>query len=645
MSGGMLGIGVSALSASQRSLQTVSQNIANANTEGYSRQRVLQSTQTPVFQGSFYLGTGVTTSSIDRIYDSFLTGEVRTYTSSFNQAQSYAKYADALDEMLADSQIGLMPAVEEFFSTVQGVANDPSAMPARQAMLSQGETLVDRFRYIDQRFSEVREQVDQQVGSLVAEVNSLAAGIADLNRSIVLAPGRGQPNDLLDQRDILLNQLAEKVSVTTLEQDNGAIDVFIGKGQILVLNFDSSELQITRNQYDIRQSEISIDTGAPSPVEISSFISGGQLGGLVNFRDNVLNSSQNALGSLAIGMADTFNAQQRLGQDLDGVLGSNFFTSPTLQVLPASGSPSTVVANLSDSSQLTKDDYQLVYNGGDVYTLTNLSTNATSTVNTGGSYPYTSVDTDGFNLTITAGAVAGDSFLIRPGRLGALELDVALTSGRQIAAASPIRTERALTNTGSGEISAGVASNVAAAPTGTGLGGDVTLTYNGGNIQISGASVLGSPVSVAYAPPNQAISIAFGGDIGAVDISISGTLQDGDSFTITDNAAGSSDNRNILNLGALQTTRLMDGGAASYDEYYSGMVAEVGIQTNQANITKDAQSRLLDQALNARDSLSGVNLDEEAANLMKFQQAYQAASQLIVASNSMFQSLLAALRA
>ncbi len=644
MSGGMLGIGVSALVSSQRNLQTVSQNIANANTEGYSRQRVVQSTQTPLFQGSFYLGAGVKTSSVDRVYDGFLTGEVRTYTSSFNQAQSYAKYADALDEMLADPQIGLMPAMEGFFSSVQDVANDPAAMPARQAMLAQGQTMVDRFRYIDQRFNEVREQVNQQIGSMVSEINGLASGIADLNRSIVLAPGPGIPNDLLDQRDMLLNQLAEKVSVTTLEQDNGAIDVFTGKGQILVLNFDASELQITRNQYDIRQSEISIDTGAASPVEISDFISGGQLGGLINFRDNVLDPSQNSLGTLAIGMADTFNAQHRLGQDLDGVLGADFFTSPSLQVLPATGVANAVVANLSDASQLTKNDYQLVYDGGDVYTLTNLSNDTATTINTGGTYPYTSMDVDGFNLTISAGAVAGDSFLIRPGRLGASELDVPLTSGRQIAAASPIRTERALTNTGSGEISAGQITSIANPPAGTGLGGDVTLTYNAGNIQISGATVIGSPVSVAYAPPNQMISIPFSGDIGGVDVTISGALQDGDSFTISANTNGSSDNRNALGLGALQTTRLLDGAAASYDEYYSGMVAEIGIQTNQAHIAKSAQSRLLDQALNARDSLSGVNLDEEAANLMKFQQAYQAASQVIVTSNAMFQSLIAALR-
>lgn len=636
MSSGMLGVGVSGLLAYQRSLQTVSHNIANANTEGYSRQRVVLGTQTPTLNGSNYLGNGVTIQGVERIYDNFLTGQVRTYESSFNQADTYASHAGLIDEMLADPQVGLMPAVDSFFGAVQGVANDPASIPARQAMITQGETLVDRFKYLDQRYQDIRSQVNQQVKDNVSEINSLAGAIAKINRDIVLAPGLGAPNDLLDARDKLLNQLSQRVSVTTLEQDNGAIDVFIGKGQVLVLNFDANTLSATRNQYDISQFDVSIDTGAGGNLDITELLSGGKLGGLLDFRKDVLDPAQNQLGALAIGISDTFNAQHRLGQDLNGALGGSFFTSATLQVLPGTGAPSAVSATLADSTQLTKDEYLLRFDGGTSYTLTRSSDNQSFAIDTGGADPYTSATIDGFTLTLTAGAAVGDSYLVRPGRTGSSQLDMSLSDPRDVAAAAPIRTQKSIGNGGTGQISAGSVTNTTTLPLGA---GGITLTYNAGNIDITGAA----PASVPYVSGG-AILLNDPGDGTGIEVSISGNPVNGDSFTIGDNTNGVGDNRNALLLGKLQTLRLLDGGNSSYNELYGSMVADVGIKTNQAQIVQDAQSRLLDQAQNSRDALSGVNLDEEAANLVKFQQAYQAASQIIVATNTMFQSLLAALR-
>lgn len=643
MTAGVLGIGVSGLRAYQLSLATVSHNIANANSDGYSRQVVNLGTQTPLRQGTSYLGTGVKLQSIERIHDDFLTSQVRSFTSSFNEASIFSQFAGQLDEMVADPQIGLMPAVESFFSAVQGVSNNPVSPPARQSMISQGESLVDRFQYMDQRFRDVRSQVNQKMDNLVSEINTLAEGIADLNRSIALAQGFNPPNDLKDQRDVMLEKLAEKISITTLEQDNGSIDVFVGRGQILVLNFDSQHIDTSFNQHDLNQNEVSIDTGG-NMLEISDFIAGGELGGLISFRDNVLNPSQNAMGILAIGLSDTFNAQQRLGQDMNGDLGVDFFKNPSLNVLPTVGAPDVVTANLTDSSQLTNDEYLLTYDGGTNYTLANLTQNTSTSIDTGGVFPFDSVSVDGFNVTISGpGSTVGESYLIRPGRLGALELGVAVTDPRQVAAASPLRTERNLNNIGGGVISQGVVTSVSNTPTGTGLGGDITVEYNAGNLQITGATVTGSPVIVSYTP-GETISLNLTGDITGFEFNISGAPQDGDSFTITDNIGGVGDNRNILASANLQTERMLDNGNSSYDEFYGNLVADVGIQTNQATVTEGAQERLLEQARNNRDSLSGVNLDEEAAALIKFQQAYQAASQVIVASNTMFDSLLAAIR-
>lgn len=636
MSSGMLGVGISGLLAYQRSLQTVSHNIANANTEGYSRQRVELGTQPPVLLGSSYMGNGVTIQGVTRVYDSFLTGQVRTYTSSFNQANTYAQHAGLIDEMLADPQVGMMPAIEGFFSAVQSVSNDPSSIPARQALITQGETLVDRFKYLDKRYEDIRTQVNQQLGDNVAEINGLATAIAKINREIVLAPGGSAPNDMLDSRDRLLNQLSERVSVTTLLQDNGAMDVFIGKGQVLVLNFDANALAVTRNKYDVSQFEVSIKTGASGNLEISDLISGGKLGGLLDFRKSVLAPAQNSLGALAIGLSDTFNAQHRLGQDLNGVLGGDFFKPSTLQILPGVGAPSTVVANLADAKQLTNDDYLLRFDGGNNYTMIRSSDKQTFAINTGGASPYTTATMDGFSLTITAGAAVGDSYQIRPGKTGASQLGLKITNTREVAAATPIQAQKTIGNAGSGLISAGAVTNTATLPLGP---GGITLTYNAGNILVAGAL----PASVPYVNGGTILLNDPGNGTG-LEVVISGLPANGDTFTIGDNLSGVGDNRNALLLGKLQTQRLLSNGNASYDEFYGGMVADVGIKTNQAQIIKDSQSRLMDQAQNAKDALSGVNLDEEAANLVKFQQAYQAASQIIVATNTMFQSLLAALR-
>lgn len=636
MASGILGVGISGLLAYQRSLQTVSHNIANANTEGYNRQRVELGTQFPQSVGSDFIGNGVAIQAVSRVYDSFLTNQVRTYTSSYNQADIYAQHAGMVDELLADQKVGLMPTIEGFFSAVQGVSNDPSAIPARQALITQGETLVDRFKYLDKRYEDLRTQVNQQITGNIAEINSFAKAIADINREIVLSPNGLPPNDLLDSRDTLLNKLSERVSVTTLLQDNGAIDVFMGKGQVLVLNFDANKLIATNNRYDTSQLEVSIDTRIGGTLEISDLITGGKLGGLIDFRNNVLAPAQNSLGTLAIGFAESFNAQHSLGQDLNGNIGSNFFTPSSLQILPGVGAPSTVVPGLVDVKQLTKDDYILRFDGGNNYSMIRSSDKKIFSINTGGSSPYTTATMDGFNLTITAGAAVGDSYLIRPGKGAATQLDINITSAREVAAGSPVRTQKSSSNTGSGQISPGNVTDLATIPLGS---GGITLTYNAGNITVSGAS----PASVPYVNGG-AILLNDSGSGTGIEISISGVPANGDSFTISDNSNGVGDNRNALLLGKLQTERLLDGGNASYDEFYGGMVADVGIKTNQARVTNESQLRLMEQANNARDALSGVNLDEEAANLVKFQQAYQAASQIIVATNSMFQSLLAALR-
>ncbi len=633
MGSDLLSLGVSGLMANQRSLNTIGHNISNANSEGYSRQRVELGARAPTFFGGGYIGNGVDVKDVERIYDSFLNTQVEIYSASFNQAQTFSRYASTMDELLADPQVGMMPAIEGYFGAMQDVANDPSSIPARQALITQAETLADRFNYLDQRMTDLRAQANSQIEDFVAEINSLAEGIATVNRNIVMAPGPGQPNDLLDERDRLVSKLSEKISVNTVLQDDGSMNVYIGNGQSLVVGFDATSLSVMRNQFDVTQYEVGISVGGGDYVQVTSQLTGGALGGVIDFRDSMLVDAQNSLGKLAMGFAASMNAQHGLGQDLNGNFGQDLFSVGAIQVLPGSGVPDVVAATLDDVDGLTNSDYRLTYDGGNSYSLLRMSDGQITTIDTGGASPYTTAPIDGFTLDITAGMAVGDQVMIRPTRSGADQISSLMRDPREIAAAMPIMTTPETTNNGNASITPGIVTSVDDLP----LPNDVTLTYSAATneITVSGAVPAAGPFSYT-----SGATIAFNG----MEFVISGAPADGDQFTIFNNVDGVSDNRNMLAVAALQTSKVLENGSSSYQDVYGQMVAEVGVRTNQSVINENAQSNLLDQARTAQQAYSGVNLDEEAANLIKFQQAYQASAQVINAANVMFDSLLSAVR-
>lgn len=638
---GILGIGTSGLLAYQTALNTVGHNVANANTEGYSRQRVQLGTQTPEFQGVGYVGTGVKVQTVERVYDEFLVEQVQTYTSSAKYSEILAEQSSLIDEMLADPDVGLTPAMEDFFSDLEAVSNDPTLVAAREALLAQSDTLVDRFAHLNRRMEDLREQVNDKVTNVTSEINGLAEQIAQLNYDIFNARGTATPNDMLDARDQLLTELAEKVAITTVEQDNGAVNVFYGKGQTLVINFDANTLVSARNAYDARQVDVGMNLGGGGLVDVSNQITGGELGALMDFRSNVLTEAQNSLGSLATAFATTFNEQHRLGQDLQGNLGTDFFNVGGLEVLPntnnSAASTAVITATLTDVAELDASELELSYSAAGGYTLRNLSDG--SSVNfAAAALPFTATDY-GFTLSQTGAIQDGDRFLIRPGRRGAEDLSLALTDPNEVAAAAPVRAQAdILNNTGTGEIGPGVVLDTALLPAAT-----LTLTYDQGNnrFNVFNGAVL---VDTTNAYTSGGAITSTGATLNGVELRVSGNPADGDSFTLEANTNGVGDNRNALLMSDLQNQTQLAGGSASYTDFYGGLVADVGVQTRQARVAESTQSTLLSNAQNARDSVSGVNLDEEAANLVKFQQAYQAASQVIVTANTMFQSLISALR-
>lgn len=718
----ILGIGLSGLSAAQRSLSTTSHNISNVNTDGYSRQAVEQVARAPQLFGSSYLGSGVEISNIKRVYDEFLVNQVRSHTSSFGSIDTFQQFAASIDNLLGNPSTGLGAGIENFYGAVHQLAANPSSLAARQALLSESNSLVDRFHAINDNLNRQYAQVNTALGNALSEVNSLASSIASLNARVVTASSAANgsgANDLLDQRDLALEQLSKLVSVSTVKQGDGTINVFVGNGQPLVVGGKVQSLVAVANRYEPTRYEIGYSSGGGSNVEITSQISGGTIGGLLNFRSQILDATKNALGRVAMGLADGVNTQHTLGMDLNGALGGAMFTAASPEVLPSGTNTGTgsVSGALINPNDLTTSNYRLVANGGNSYTLTRLSDGQTFAINTGGTSPYTTTEIDGVSLAITAGAAAGDSFLIRPTRRGADEIGVVISDPTKVAAAVPVKVSTSLSNTGSataGAVSVNkpgdrvviqftgpAAYDVVDQTTGATLAQGIAYTsgsnisYNGWTVQVTdggtgpqagdkfyvdeevtsadaantGGAAIGlaavSPpdpnltdtVTITFTSPTTfnvagattgtptvGVSYTSGGVISynGWSLAISGTPAAGDTFTIGPNTTGVGDNGNMQQIAGLQNKLSLAGGTASFQDAYGQIVADVGTKTREAGISRDATNALLKQSVEARDATSGVNLDEEAANMLKFQQAYQAAAKVIAVSDTLFQSILSA---
>ncbi|HET9446920.1 MAG TPA: flagellar hook-associated protein FlgK, partial [Steroidobacteraceae bacterium] len=314
----LLSTGVSGLLAFQRALSTTSHNISNVSTDGYSRQRVEMGTRPAQAYGNGWVGQGVNVQTTQRVYDSFVAAQTRSSASSLEHLDIYASNAERLNNMFGDSANGLSATLQKFVNAFQSVANSPASVPARQVLLSEANTLQQRLKFFDGRLDEIGNEINARIKGEVAEVNTLAAGIARLNNEIasgIARTGGQPPNDLLDQRDRLLDQLAQKISVNAVVQDGGTVNVFVGSGQPLVLGADVNQLTTIQDPFDSTQLTIALETPGSS-VDISRNISGGALGGLLDFRSEQLDPAHNALGRIAVALSDVVNTQHREGMDL-----------------------------------------------------------------------------------------------------------------------------------------------------------------------------------------------------------------------------------------------------------------------------------------------------------------------------------------
>jgi len=627
----ILNTSLTGLRAFQNALATTSHNIANVNTDGFSRQRVNFGTMPAQNVGVGYIGSGVQPQSITRIFDQYRVDSLRTNVSEEARLGAFNDLAGGIDGLLASPDSGLSQPLQDYFSALQTVADSPSSVSARQVAISQANVLSDRFSTLNTRLEDQNDQVNARLSQAVTQVNALAESVADLNlaiRDAQAAAGGAPPNDLLDQRDLVLQQLSEQIAIDVVDQGDAGMSVFVGNGQALVLGGDASQLTLAQSEFPSANPEVALLTATGTTMPLVG-ANGGEIGGLLDFRREMLDPTRNTLGQMAIGLTEVMNAQNRAGMDLDGNLGGDLFSVGTPVVTASTGNTGggDVSVQVTSASGLTPSDYLLAYDGGS-YTLTRLDTGATVPM-TGSGTALDPFVADGLNLTVNAPSAAGDSFLIRPTNGAAGDFSVVLTDPRGIAAAVPIISAADLTNnTGTGSI----AGDRVIDPTDPALLAPVTIEFlDAGNYSING---VGSFPYSADAP------ITANG----WEVTISGAPDAGDVFTVTSNAGGVGDNRNAQALSDAFDGGIFSGGTVSIQERFESLVSQVATDTRRSGINLTAQTAITEQARTEQLSVSGVNLDEEAANMIRYQQAYQAIAQMIGVADTLFQTVLSVTR-
>jgi len=633
MSGSVLNIGLTALNAAQAGLVTTGHNISNAGTAGYHRQRIDSSPQVPQFSGGGFFGRGVNVDNVRRAYSEVLDRQAQLAQTQASFYDKYAAQVNQINNLVADPAAGLSPAMQQFFRAVQDVAASPGTTTSRQALLSGSGALVSRFAALDQRLTDLRSGVNIELSGTIGSINTIASQIGKLNGQIATAAGTSaqQPNDLLDQRDNLVMELNKLVSAQVIRQSDGGYNVTIGTGQALVVGEAALTLAAVPNPDDPRRLDVGYQfTGAPVPIDSRS-ITGGSLGALLQFRSESLDAAQNALGRIAIGLGETFNAQHRLGQDLNGAAGGDFFAVGSPAVTPASGTTATIGASIVDVSALTLSDYRVSFSGT-AYTVTRLSDDVSS-----GPFATLPQTVDGVTLAAGAGTpAAGNSWLVQPTRFGARDLGLAFGDPSLIAAAAPVRSQATVSNLGSATIEAPVVDASSQPPLNAALSNTVTITFNSppttfNVVDNTAATTLASNVTFTAG-----MTISYNG----WSTRLAGRPEAADTLVVQANTGGRTDNRNALLLAGLQSIPGLDGGASTYQTAYSAMVGSIGAIASEVKVTGTALTGILKETKAAQQSLSGVNLEEEAANLIRFQQAYLAASKLISVSAKLFDSIL-----
>ncbi len=638
--GSLLNVGTRALQANQAALQTAGNNIANVNVAGYSRQKVVLTTVPGQYTSVGYIGQGVTVQSIQRNFSEFLTRQSTLATSAQAADATRADKLRQLEGIFAGGKQGLGASISDMLNAFSDVANAPTDMTARTVVLTRIDETASRMRAASQQLDDMQTGVAQELAQKVTTINSLAKSIAAVNDEITRTQGTGQPpNDLLDRRDQLIKELNQYVQTTSVKADDGSVGLYIAGSQELVLGNVASTVAIVKDDYgDSRSSKLAV-MRAGTPLKLDeNMLGGGEVSGLLRFQNNDLNEGRNLLGRLTLATTTAMNDQHKLGLDLDGNVGGNLF-SPTVfgnsnvmepkppAVLNTGGAVMTL--SVADTTKFAASDYEIQFNGATTGSITRRSDGQVTAFDTSLS-PTNSISIDGLDIAQAGGAAAGDRFLIKPFSTSASNVTSVFSTPRALAVASPVAATMGTANTGSlQQVSMSARTNP---PAPASLG--VVITFTGSNTYTR--SDLGGPFTYT---PGQAIE-ATGGALPLADwsLTLQGTPKAGDTVTVNANAYPTLSSGNATAMMNLRDAAMFDGAAMT--DGYAGLISQIGIRTQSADYAAQVSASIATNVERDRAGVSGVNLDEEAASLLQYQQAYQASAKMIQIAQNIFDTLI-----
>lgn len=691
MSVNLYGLGVQGLLVAKQSLDTVGHNIANVNTDGYSRQSTIQITSGGQQFGTGFSGIGTQVDDVIRSFDQFSFSDLQGNTSNLSYNQYFLDSVTRVDQVVSDSDTSITNVLAQYFSAVNTVADNPNSLESRNNLIEVSKNMTSTFTRLHDQLDLQYRSLNNEVENIAQEMTALAKNLAEVNGQIQLVWENGTknlPNDLLDQRDRLVLQISEYSDVSTIRLDNGAINVFIGTGQPLVLGQEALQVEAIVGRTDNAKLELALTSNGTTQ-RLRGELMGGKIQAVYNFRDNVLDKAFNQLGQTAIGIGYSVNEQQKLGLDLNMQVGTNFFNDVNSQSAMAQRAliandglgEATLGVQIEDVSLLPPDNFDLTvlsYAAGPPelvqFQLTNLEDGTQLTLPAAGAQDL-SVSTNinvaeyGFSINVDSIDVAdplqaGKRFELRPTRLGAQLFGTQMSDPALIAAAgNQILISDGAGNTGISETritqitnpndvnypspedvttnpvtaAKGLRIEVTEAPLGT-----FTYQVLDANTGVPIEEPVGTPLTaLAFTPPQQTISHA-GFDI---EITIEDTVAlDNYTFTLDYNETGVGSNENALVMAEFQTGKTLNKGRSTFQDNYALMTSDIGTVTSSADVRVQSAAVLYEQASDRVTSVSGVNLDEEAANLLQYQTAYNAAAKIISVADELMETLLAAVR-
>ena len=629
----LMNLGTKALFAAYSQLQTTSNNIANANTPGYSRQSVQLATAGSAYSGSGYMGRGVTVATVTRASNMYLSSQALATGSAAAADGVRRGLLGQLEKVFAGGANGLGSAATQIFNAFADVAANPSDLSARQAVLGRLADFASLGRSSSDQIESLQIQLVHDVTVGVAEVNKLAGELAKLNTNIAAATSRGhKPNDLLDQRDELVRKIGNQVEVHSLIGPDETASLFVGSGQTLVLGQSAHRLQVQTDPFDASRVALGVNIGGQLTPLTTEAVGQGLIGGMMRFQDQDLAEARNRLGQIVVGLGTALNQQQALGLDLAGSAGSPLLQFGTPLALAAAGNArdssgmpiSGVTLSVSDASKLKASDYLLQGEPGinGRFSVTRLSDGQVfQSVASGDQIDGLSIELD------SNGLEPGDRFTLKGVSQAAASLNLALKSPQGLAAASAVTGLVHPANVGNARIAA---LDIDSLPVGGFQAITLEFSNDAGNYELFDAS--GTRLGDGIYQAGQPIRVD------GIALSLNGLPRSGDRLLLAPTTQAASSNGNALRFDRMAELKLIDGQSAG--DAYAYAMADVGVRMQGATAAADNSTAVASRAQTELKSTVGVNLDEEAARLIQFQQSYQAAAKMLQTAQTMFDAVL-----